>query len=463
MANKTTRLLPYVRYIALLLLLLFCIKLNAQNNDGNGYSELDDQLSVTERTFGLVQFWTEAKYNFAYFDQVPELDWDATLQAYIPLVQNATNDNAYYRLLEQFCALLKNVNTNIFPPKHLVEKWDRPQLRIELIENVPVVVNRSKEVGNMVPIGAQITAVNQVPLETHLEEHIFPYITAGGTQVERRWAAHDLMKGLAGSKVSFTFLTLEGKEGSATLVRSQKARGIIWELPSPERILINFEMLENQVGLLTINSFSDPKIVEAFLEYIPEIRKCEKLVIDLRKNMSGNAAIAYDILKHFIDEPLLTTSWRTREHRSANWALGKALDDVDPLDKFNQQMYLGEVWHVAPSDTIQPALAPIPTMPVAILMSNYTAAGAEKFLVAADVLENFIFVGEPSFGDSAQPLMLTLPGGGSARISTKRDTYPDGKVYIGPGISVDVKVAPSIKDYLEGNDVVLKKALEVLK
>ena len=456
------------RYCALFVLLFSSNCVYSQVNDGIDTAAFDKKLTAAERTFGLVQFWTEVKYNFAYFDQVPELDWDASLKEYIPLVQNAENDVVYYRLMEQFCALLKNVNTKIFPPKRLVEKWDRPQLRIELIENAPVVVNRSKQVGNKVPLGARITSVNQVPLETHLEQNVFPYITAGGTQVERRWAAHDLMKGAAGSKVSFTFLSLDGKEGSATLVRSQKAKGIEWELPSPERFLINFEILENQVGLLTINSFADQKIVEAFLEYLPEIKNCEKLVIDLRTNMSGNAVIAYDILKHFTDKPLLTTSWRTREHRSTNWALGKSLAEVDATtlneqDRYNQQMYLGEVWHVVPADTIQSALAPIPTMPIAVLMSNYTAAGAEKFLVSADVLENFTFIGESSFGDSAQLPMLSLPGGGSARISTKRDTYPDGKVYIGPGISVDVRVASSTKDYLEDRDVVLAKALEVLK
>jgi hypothetical protein len=45
----------------------------------------------------------------------------------------------------------------------------------------------------------------------------------------------------------------------------------------------------------------------------------------------------------------------------------------------------------------------------------------------------------------------------------KRDTYPDGKVFVGPGVSVDVNIVPSIKDYLDDRDVVLAKALMVLK
>jgi C-terminal processing protease CtpA/Prc len=456
------------RYPTLLILLFLCTCVRAQTNDEFDYSPSDRQLTATERTYGLVQFWTEAKYNFAYFDQVPELNWDAALQEYLPLVQNAEDDDAYYRLLAKFCALLKNVNTTLSPPKHLAGNWDRPPLGIELLEDVPVVVNRSIEVGKKVPLGAQITAVNQVPLEKHLEENVYPYITASGDQVRRRWAAHDLLKGPAGSEVSFTFQTLEGEQGIATLARTRSTKGLTWEIPRKEWFMTKFEMLDDQVGYLTLNSFKDPKAVEEFLEFLPEIRKCRKLVIDLRMNMAGNSAVAYDILKYFTTKPILSSSWRTREHRSAHWAWGKAVSNEDPetlneWDRNNQKMYLGEVWHVVPSDTIHPATDPIPEMPVAVLMSNYTSSGAEKFLVAADVLENFVFIGAPSFGNTIQPLTLSLPGGGSATICAKRDTYPDGRVFVGPGVGVDVKVAPSIKDHLDERDVVLAKALEILK
>lgn len=452
----------------LLILLFFSTCVLAQTNEELESLNSERLLTSAERTFGLVKFWSEAKYNFAYFDQVPELNWDDALQEYLPLVQNADDDNAYYRLLEKFCALLKNVNTTIRRPKHLEGNWDRPQLHMELLENVPVVVNRSKEVGEKVPLGAQVTAVNQVPLETHLEENVYPYITARGEQVQRRWATHDLMKGEAGTQVSITFQTLDGEQRSAVLTRNQKAKGINWDVPRPKRFTAKFEMLEGQVGLLTLNHFGNDKVVEEFLKYLPEIKKCQKLVIDLRKNMAGNSEVAYDILKHFIDKPLLTPSWRTREHRATNSAWGKALamDDPEALnesDRYNQRMYLGEVWHITPSDTIQPSLDPIVDIPIAVLMSNYTASGAEKFLVAADVLENFTFIGEPSFGDTKQPLTINLPGGGSATICSKRDTYPDGRVFVGQGINVDVNVAPSIQDYLEKRDVVLEKALEILK
>lgn len=463
---KTSNLRP--SYFFLLILLLFGNIGSAQTTQAYDSSSVERQLTASERIFGLVQFWSDVKYNFAYFDQVPELNWEEALKVYLPLVEKAENDDAYYRLLEQFCGLLKNVNTNIYRPRYLAEKWDRPALGIELLENAPVVVNRSTEIGKKVPLGAQITAVNQIPLEKYLEAHVYPFITANGDQVRRRWAAHDLLKGPTGTEVNFSFETLDGEKGNMTLVRQRMVQDFTWEVPSPERVLTKFEMLEGQIGYLTLNSFRDSSTVDEFLAYLPEIRKCRKLVIDLRRNMAGKPEIAYEVLKYFTDQSLLTASWQTREHRSANWAWGKAAAKKKPetrsiQDQNNLKMYLGQHWHLEAPDTIQPAAEPIQKMPIAVLVSNYTASGAEFFLVAADVLENFIFVGEPSFGDTEQALNLSLPGGGSARICVKRDTYPDGQVFVGTGVSVDVNIAPSIQDYFDKRDVVLAKAIAILK
>jgi C-terminal processing protease CtpA/Prc len=53
-----------------------------------------------------------------------------------------------------------------------------------------------------------------------------------------------------------------------------------------------------------------------------------------------------------------------------------------------------------------------------------------------------------------------LPGGGSARICIKMDTYPDGREFVGYGIQPDIRVVPTVKDYLENRDVVLEAALK---
>ena len=43
-------------------------------------------LSDGDKLFGLSLIWQEANYNFAFFDQVPDLDWDSAYRAFLPRV-----------------------------------------------------------------------------------------------------------------------------------------------------------------------------------------------------------------------------------------------------------------------------------------------------------------------------------------------------------------------------------------
>jgi C-terminal processing protease CtpA/Prc len=72
-------------------------------------------------------------------------------------------------------------------------------------------------------------------------------------------------------------------------------------------------------------------------------------------------------------------------------------------------------------------------------------------------------IGTNTFGSTGQPFSFSLPGGGSARICTKKDTYPDGREFVGYGIKPDIEIKPSFADYLKKNDIVLEKAIEYLK
>jgi len=52
--------------------------------------------------------WSEAKYNFPWFDKRPGLDWDAKVQEYIPRVIAAQDIESYYRVLTEFAVLLQD-------------------------------------------------------------------------------------------------------------------------------------------------------------------------------------------------------------------------------------------------------------------------------------------------------------------------------------------------------------------
>jgi C-terminal processing protease CtpA/Prc len=72
-------------------------------------------------------------------------------------------------------------------------------------------------------------------------------------------------------------------------------------------------------------------------------------------------------------------------------------------------------------------------------------------------------VGEPSGGSTGQPLFFKLPGGGTARVCTKADTYPDGRQWVGKGVQPTLPVAPTVADMQQGRDTVLEAAVTALK
>jgi C-terminal processing protease CtpA/Prc len=102
-------------------------------------------------------------------------------------------------------------------------------------------------------------------------------------------------------------------------------------------------------------------------------------------------------------------------------------------------------------------------VPTALLIGHNTASAAEDFLIYADRMPHMIRIGENSYGSTGQPLMFSLPGGGSARICTKKDTYPDGREFVGVGVKPHIEVRRTLRDFLQNNDPVLARAMVYLR
>jgi C-terminal processing protease CtpA/Prc len=111
----------------------------------------------------------------------------------------------------------------------------------------------------------------------------------------------------------------------------------------------------------------------------------------------------------------------------------------------------------------KPDLARQCAKPVRVLTSAATYSAAEDFAVAFDLMGGGAIVGETTGGSTGQPLQISLPGGGRARICTKADTYPDGRVWVGVGIEPGLKVSPTVAELRQGKDTVLEAALASLK
>lgn len=86
------------------------------------FAQMPNTLSRADKIYGLSTFWKEVDYNFIYLDKIDRDQWNQTYKKLTIEVQNTQDDYQYYRLLEKFCATLKDGHTNVVMPRAVTEK-----------------------------------------------------------------------------------------------------------------------------------------------------------------------------------------------------------------------------------------------------------------------------------------------------------------------------------------------------
>lgn len=427
-------------------------------------SALESDLSPAEKLYGLSLLWREATYNFAFFDQVPDLDWEQAYREAIPRVLATDSLYHYYRELQRFCALLKDGHTSIHLPDAVRAVIGWPPLLLKAVRRRAIVINVDRALAPQVPLGSEIIAVEGKPTADYLASEVFPYISSSTEHIFWEWGIRDLLDGLVGTEVRITLRTPEQEVRELTLVRQPSTAERAWVAERRKRPEegVEFRQLEEGIAYVALNHFALEEVVHAFEALLPSLYASRGLIFDLRNNTGGNSDYAVEVVKHLTDKPFLTSRWRTPEHIAAYKAWGQWADKVPELARYRPYAE-GKAWHEEEPERIVPPEGPKITAPLVVLIGHNTASAAEDFLICLDSAKRATLVGQRTFGSTGQPLLVELPGGGMARICAKRDTYPDGRDFVGYGIQPDHFIEPSVEAFLAGQDVVLEKGIEVLK
>lgn len=436
----------------------------------------DTVLTEADKLYGLSRFWQEANYNFAYFSNVPDLNWDSAYHAYIPQVLATRTVYEYYRVLQRFCALLKDGHTNVYFPDFISSKRARRsfgdiRLQVYNFGGKPVVVSTAVATKDIIPVGSEIIGVNNIPVNDYINREVRPYISQSARYIEDDWCADYLLDGFLGDTVRIRFKKQDQSIHDIVLKREVK-QDVQWMQQMPF-VLFDLKWLPGKIAKIELNSFMDRKIVDTFLTALPELKKAKGIIIDLRRNGGGSSDHAAAILSYFTNSDSIRGSkWWTREHRASYKAWGawmaekENLKDTSEWARKSRDYFYGRIWYEGGQMTMPnhaPASDRMPSVPLAVLFGHSTASAAEDFLIMLDGLKGrAITLGQRSFASTGQPLFMDLPGGGSARICTKKDTYPDGRIFVGTGIKPDVEINPTLSDYLHQKDPVLDSAQKIL-
>lgn len=444
--------------------------------------QVPDKLTPAEKVFGLSKFWQEVNYNFVYLDKVDREMWDNRFKELVPIIQATKNDYEYYRELQKFCALLKDGHTNIYLPEEIRKKemtsmFGEYRLLIENIDNKAIIVRTNLSKKDEIPAGSEIIEVNGKPTQKYIAEDVAPYISSSTDYVLQDMAISGMFRGMEGDTYKVKIRKPDNQVIQLTLTHKLTEEKEIFPPIEQTWKLFDFKWLNNQVAYMQLNSFNDPKIDTLFLEKLPELYRAKGLIIDLRYNGGGNTSIGTEILKYLTyDSVMQGSKSSTRQHISAYKAWGNYFSPKDTLqdkpewgmsqEKLSKAYLMSKdkYYYHFPSqpDTFKVNAKRI-VIPTVLLIGHNTASAAEDFLIYADRQKHMTRIGANTFGSTGQPLDLNLPGGGSARVCTKKDTYPDGREFVGYGIKPDIEVKLTLSDYLNKKDPVLDKAMEFLK
>jgi C-terminal processing protease CtpA/Prc len=265
-----------------------------------------------------------------------------------------------------------------------------------------------------------------------------------------------------------TIRTPSGQTKSLSLVHERTTEERVYP-PFVQQQAADVRWYDSKIAYVALNSFQDPRIDTLFIGRLPELYRAKALIIDLRNNGGGSTEIGRRILEYLTNDQLLYGSKQvTRVHLPAHKAWGAFVKPSDTAGNAwatkSYLHFLDKVYHTfeyePDSNTARGRRIVVPT---ALLIGHRTASAAEDFLIYADNQKHMIKIGENSFGSTGQPLMFNLPGGGSARVCTKKDTYRDGREFVGHGVKPDIEIHMTVEDLLRKRDPVLEKALDYLR
>ncbi|MGE4069819.1 MAG: S41 family peptidase [Lysobacterales bacterium] len=404
-----------------------------------------EQLPAAERIAGLSLIWSVARENFVWFDQVPELDWDQAYLETLPKVIAAEDTAAYYRELMRFVARLKDGHSNAYPPEELAPAmYSRPGLRTALVEDKVLILEvRDPALAHLgVKVGDEIVSIDGQPVRDYANERVAPYQSSSTPQdLAVRSYSYGLLAGAAGQAVQLQLRSAAGKLLEVSAPRSGYER-------TPGRASESFELRRDGVAVLRASHFESNAAHQLMLKYWPELSKAKALILDLRGNGGGSSNHGWDLLTHLSDQPLVTPASFYRE--------------ASPISRAGNGDNASLKWRTIEDQPYEGRDARKFRRPVAMLIDARTFSAAEDTAAAFKLMQRGPIVGVASGGSSGQPLALPLPGGGSARICVKRDTYPDGSHFVGVGVLPDIEVAPTVASVRSGRDPELETAVQAL-
>lgn len=434
------------------------------NTEIIGIKYLPNQITNTEKIYWFSQIWSETKYNFVNIDRL-KFNLDSLYKLFIPKVLATQNDFEYFKTLQQFMASLHDGHSEVVWRTSPYADYI-PMTLDDFNKKVYITSVRKIPEFDSTWVGAEIIKIDDIPTFEYLEVKVFPFISASTEQHLWMQGNSKLMYDLIEQPFNATIKKIDGsiekikiqRNGEATRTPNDQYWG---PKTTYSRNIVDLKWLENNIALVSFNRFTpEEESIKQFDKVAKELYKAKGVIIDLRRNGGGSTIVGWHLQKYFTKENhFLNFAWETRINDGVRKANGNWQDEY-------KNYYLNKAYRFEKPETItvSDTLKRI-KCPTVILIGRFTFSAAEDFLVNIfEVPDRPKLIGEETAGSTGSPLVIPgFPGGGFARICTRRICYPISETrFVNSGVKPDIEVRQTIEDYLKGNDVVLERAFKEL-
>ena len=313
-----------------------------------------------------------------------------------------------------------------------------------------------------------------------------PYVANGSPQLVRRRALGDMREidwvrrvlgEETGAPLKVTFSTEDGSETVERELELSSRRPTYGDWPRSQS-----ELLEGDIGYLRIAQMNGD--VDSLHEAMEEFVDTEGLIVDVRGNGGGTRELLlalggyligpkepavvgniaqYRLSERFDEDHLEARymhrpdwdGWNDRQREAIEAAAATFKPEWQPVGEFSE-------WHYLVMDRTGHPAEYFYDLPVVVLSDSGCFSATDIFLGAVELLPRVTLLGAASSGGSARSQSFRLPKTGfEVRCASMASFRPDGRLYDGRGIEVDVEVLPAPEDFLRaGGDAQLKAALE---
>lgn len=374
-----------------------------------------------------------------YYDpKLNGVDWKAAGERWRPRVLGASDDKAFWDLLDRMTGELRDAHTRVESPQR-AEQIERQQVvslgfGFRLLGDRLVVVSVNPESEAWwagVRPGMTIEQVEGEPARAAYGKLLAESRDSSTDHAKHVAASRRLVGGDPDSTASLVFARGDGTPLAAKLKRTR--------LANPPRV--THRRLPSGFGYVRLTAWSQ-NLQGAMIAAIAAHKDAPGLVIDLRGNPGGSGLMVRNVASQFFpkDDERVLGKTLTRTGKP----ITLAFVDVIKLE----QKIEGTGLHDGP---------------VVVLVNRDSGSASEMFSAAMQSQKRATIVGETTCGCLLGYMgYATVPGGGKLAYSEMGFLFPDGQRVEGKGVVPDKAVDIAVPDLVAQRDRALETAEAIL-